>query len=743
MSARTRPEFMHGFNKRHAAVCLLLFCFALNLRGQEQDQEIVRITTNLVQVDVVVTKDGKQITDLKPEDFEILEDGRRQSITNFAYVSTNTSRTENAAPKNDSAPVIPKPPLPRDIKRTVAIVVDDLGMSFQSMANLRTYLRKFLSENLRPNDLIAIIRTGGEVGALQQFTSDPRVLSSAISDLKWNPCSRVGASVLTPERSLIVLNAPERQLNSRLPPDRSPSSGQVDRPTVSNESNACSVGSSVSYSINALRFILRGMRELPGRKSMMVISDNLPIQDQELAPADFGFKRPVRERANVIDVWTQSTSYADGLHGLSELAIRGSVVIYGVSSQRLQATGATAADEISFPPVAARGVPPRPDQQDMLSRLMRTRSAELRRNTDGAEVLAQETGGFVVRNKNDFGLERIFEDQSGYYLIGYRPASTTFDRRFHTIQARLKRDGFTVRTRAGFYGVTEAEARASEPVLTDRLTRALVSPFAVNDARVQLTSFFVNDPARGSLLRVFLALYAKDLTFVEEPDGTHTAKLDLSTVLFGANGSVAHKQDQNAVVRLRGKPYERALREGVVYGFDLPLKQAGAFHLRVGVRDAASQRVGASGQFIHVPDLKSGELALSGILLHSETPEGATDDDAQKSFVMRRFQQGVSLVFGYTIYNAGVDKKKSLPQLTTRTFVFRDATKIYSSDAVEIDAKGQADLQRISSGARLQLGPALTPGEYALQIVVEDKITKRTATQWTYFEVGPRSSAVN
>ncbi len=725
---------MHGFTKYHVA-CLLLFCFALNLRGQEQEPDVVRITTNLVQVDVVVTKDGKQIIDLKPEDFEILEDGHRQSITNFAYVSTNTSRTENAAPKNDSSgPVIPKPPLPRDIKRTVAIVVDDLGMSFQSMANLRTYLRKFLSENLRPNDLIAIIRTGGEVGALQQFTSDPRVLSSAISDLKWNPCSRVGASVLTPERSLIVLNAPERQLNSRIPADRSPGSSQIDRPTTANESNACSVGSSVTYSINALRFILRGMRELPGRKSMMVISDNLPIQDQELAPADFGFKRPVRERANIIDVWTQSTSYADGLHGLSELAIRSSVVIYGVSSQRLQATGATAADEISFPPVAARGAV-KADQQDTLSRLMRTRSAELRRNTDGAEVLAKETGGFVVRNKNDFGLERIFEDQSGYYLIGYRPASTTFDRRFHTIQARLKRDGFTVRTRAGFYGVTEADARASEPVLTDRLTRALVSPFAANDAHVQLTSFFVNDPARGSLLRVFLALDAKDLTFAEEPDGTHTAKLDLSTVLFGANGSLAHKQDQNAVVRLRGKPYDRALREGVFYGFDLPLKQAGPFHLRVGVRDAASQRVGASGQFIHVPDLKSGELALSGILLHSETPEGASDDDSQKSFVLRRFQQGVSLVFGYTIYNAGVDKKKSLPQLTTRTFVFRDATKIYSSDPIDIDAKGQTDLQRISSGARLQLGPALTPGEYALQIVVEDKITKRTATQWTYFEV--------
>jgi VWFA-related protein len=725
---------MRSFNKHHAAACLLLFCFALNLHGQ-QDPDVVRITTNLVQVDVVVTKDGKQVTNLKPEDFELLEDGHPQSITSFAYVSADTSRSENVEPKSESPPVIPKPPLPQEIKRTVAIVVDDLGMSFQSMANLRTYLRKFLSENFRANDLIAIIRTGGEVGALQQFTSDPRVLSSAISDLKWNPCSRVGANVISPERSLIVFNPPERQLQGRLPADRSPGSSQIDRPTTSNESNACSVGSSVSYSINALRFILRGMRELPGRKSMMVISDNLPIQDQELAPADFGFKRPVRENANVIDVWTQSTSYADGLHSLAELAIRASVVIYGVSSQRLQATGAQAADEISFPPTAARGVRLRPDQQDPLTQLMRTRSMELRRNTDGAEVLAKETGGFVVRNKNDFDFERIFADQSGYYLIGYRPASTTFDRRFHTIQARLKRDGFTVRTRAGFYGVTEAEARAGQPSVGDRLTRALISPFAVNDMAVRLTSFFANDPSRGSLLRLFVALDAKDLTFAVEPDGTHTAKLELSSVLFGPNGSVVHKQDQSATLRLRGKPYDRALREGVVYAFDLPLKQVGAFQLRVALKDSASQRVGASGQFIHVPDLHNGELALSGILLHSEAPESSTDDDPQKSFVMRRFHQGTSLVFGYTIYNAALDKKTKLPQLTTRTLVFRDATKIYSSDPVAIEGNGQADLQRISSGARLQLGPALTPGEYALQIVVEDKMTKRTATQWTQFEV--------
>ncbi len=720
-------------NRRVAVTCLLLFSLAAGLRGQEQDQDqdVVRITTNLVQVDVVVTKDGKQVTDLKPEDFEILEDGRVQQISSFAYVSTNTlgkdNATSNIAGNEGAPPVIPKPPLPREVKRTVAIVVDDLGMSFQSMANLRSYLPKFLAENLKQNDLIAIIRTGGEVGALQQFTSDPRVLANAIADLKWNPCSRVGSNVLAPERSLIVGTPPERQLQGRIPADRSPGSAQVDRPSTANESNPCSVGSSIAYSINALRFILRGMGEMPGRKSMMIISDNLPLERQELAPADFGFKRPVRENANVIDVWTQSTSYRDGLHSLGELAIRGSVVIYGISSQRLQATGAQAADEISFPPQHVRR---RPDQPDALTNLMRTRSAELQRNVDGAEVLAKETGGFVVRNRNDFGLERVFEDQSGYYLIGYRPASTTFDRRFHTIQARVKRGGFTVRTRGGFFGVNEDESRAARPV--DRVNRALASPFGAHDITVRVATYFANDPARGSLLRVFLNVDANDLTFTAEPDGTQVAKLDLSGVLFGENGSVAGRQDQNATLRLRGKPYERALREGVVYGFDWPLKQSGTFQLRVALRDAASQKIGASGQLIHVPSLNNGEFAISDLLLQADQAVAA---DPDTSIVSRRFHQGTSLVFGYAIYNATLNKSSRQPKLTTRTLVFRDAAKIYSSDAAPVNTEGQTDLQRIATGARLQLGPALTPGEYVLQIIVEDQSGKRTASQWTQFEV--------
>ena len=261
------------------------------------------------------------------------------------------------------------------------------------------------------------------------------------------------------------------------------------------------------------------------------------------------------------------------------------------------------------------------------------------------------------------------------------------------------------------------------------MNHALASPFGKNDIAVRLASIFGNDPARGSLLRVLLNVDAKDLSFTLEPDGTHVAKLDLSTVLFGENGSIVNRQDQNATLRLRGKPFERAIREGVVYGFDLPVKQSGGFQLRVALRDVASERIGASGQFIHVPNLSNGELALSGILLVADG-----GDEPMSNIVMKRFRQGTSLAFGYNIYTASLDKTTRLPKLKMTTHVLRDGEEMYSAQQA-VEANDEADLQRISAGARLQLGPALTTGEYALQIVVEDQISKRTATQWTQFEV--------
>ena len=123
--------------------------------------EDVRITTNLVQIDAAVTdKKGKPVTDLSVEDFEIYEDGRQQNITNFSVVSgesgsasDNISASSSASSKAASSPGVAAPPptvnLRREqIQRTIALVVDDLGLSFESTAYVRNALRKFVVSHL-------------------------------------------------------------------------------------------------------------------------------------------------------------------------------------------------------------------------------------------------------------------------------------------------------------------------------------------------------------------------------------------------------------------------------------------------------------------------------------------------------------------------------------------------------------------------------------------------------------------
>ena len=280
---------------------------------------------------------------------------------------------------------------------------------------------------------------------------------------------------------------------------------------------------------------------------------------------------------------------------------------------------------------------------------------------------------------------------------------------------------------------------------------ALMSPFGGSDINLRLTTFFANEAPAGSLLRSFLYLDARDLTFTDNPDGTHEATFALSSVVFGDNGKVLSQQDRSATLRLSQESYERAQREGIVYSFDMPVKRFGAFQFRVAVRDQTSARIGAAGQFVEVPDLRKDRLVLSGVVIHNEgkpaqpssqpsssAPAKPDEGDTTAGPAVRQFRQGANLIGVYAVYNALLDKTTHLPRLTTQTRIFRDGKPVFTGDPTPLDAQGQTDLQRLIAGTRLYVGPELSPGDYVLQIIVEDHLGKektRMATQWIDFEV--------
>ena len=700
----------------------------------------------------MTTKDGKPVTDLRAEDFELLQDGRPQTITHFSYISNvpptaSTSSNVAATPKQKESGVIPSlttavAPRPHDARRTVALVIDDLGVSFESMAVLRDQMRKFLDEQLQPNDLVAIVRTGGEVGALQQFTTDRRLLYSALEHMKWNPCGRAGFGFASAMEGLKC--GPSLQ--------------------------------ALRVTFHRLRFILQGMRDLPGRKSMVIFTDDLPTLQQEdgpltnpyaglrqdypgLSPNSIDYDRSIADPGNATSAeLDNSISLAASLDRIVELAIRGSVVIYAVDTRGLQYTGATAADQIKArapdKPASPTSDPYYDTQgklnlEQMGTTIMGKRAFALREGRAGAEVISSRTGGFMIFNSNDFGFRRIMNDQQGYYLIGYRPSEETFNRQFHHVKVRVKPRGLTVRTRQGFYGVNDEAARPPQPRIPDRINQALISPFMANDITVQLSSFFANDPASGPLLHSFLFFDPRNLTFIDQPDGTHEARFDLNTIVFGDNGKMVGRQMQTVAFRVGAKRYDRALHEGVIYPFDLPVQQSGTLQFRVAILDKNSQKIGSAGQVIEVPDFKNKQLALSGIVardeatLRARNPANATAASDENDLMirepaLRRFHQGATLNLAYEIYSAPIDQATRLPQLVTQLRLYHDGKPIYVGTPRPVDVAGQKDLQRIMANARLQLGSEMPPGEYVVQIIVQYELAKekqRTVTQWIDFEI--------
>jgi VWFA-related protein len=685
-------------------------------RPSAPDDDIVRITTNLVQVDVVVTRKSKVVTDLTADDFEIFEDGKRQTITNFLYVS-NVSTTLNVAaapPATSNKNSVSAPPPPRveedQARRIMALVIDDLGLSAESISQVRKQLAKFIDEQMQPNDLVAIIRTGTDIGALQQFTNDKRLLHAAIKQAQWNACSRVGPTVFRPVEPITV-------------------------PRTANRGSACG-SESVRSTLSSLQFILRAMGELPGRKSMVLFSDSIPRQEQEIMPEDDDPASQIDER-----------NYYSLLHRLAEIAIRNSVVIYGVDTQGLQFAGPNAADSIRNTDLSGR--PTSQTITEQMNAIRRARTLELIRRREGADLLSKDTGGFLIRNSNDFQLSRIMDDQQGYYLLGYRPSTETFNRHFHHISAKVKRSGLSIRTRKGFYGFTEDEANQIGQTQSNKKDVALISPFHAHDIAIDLATIFAKDPTLGLLLRSFLYIDAKSLTFEDDGDGWRKVTVEMRGMTFGNNGRPLDEILVTPTVRLQQTAYEQALRDGLLLRFDLPVKRPGSYQLRVTARDPISSRIGSAGQFVTVPD-PSREFATSGVvisgakeekLLTISAPlfsENATEAKVEAKLtpnpVSRRFKAGTNLLFSYVIYNANTTAGP--PQLTIDAKLFREGKLIDSANGLRVNVAGQKDLARISTAGVIYLKPDLEPGRYFLQLITIDSGKKTNqAVQWIDFEI--------
>lgn len=680
------------------------------------DNNVVKISTTLIQIDVTVTDSkGKVVTDLKPDEIEIYENGEKQKITNFSFISAIKTVTEKPNAVDKNAIPIPQAVLrPEQIRRTIALVVDDLSLSFESAYRTRRALKKFVDEQMQDGDLVAIIRTGAGIGALQQFTSDKRMLYAAIEKVKWNPLGSGGLSAFAPI---------EPATDSSLQP--------TDK-TGSDEPAATGAGQSfddfrssvfATGTLGALKYIVSGMSELPGRKSVILFSDGFKIFETDA--------NGIQDTGRVLDFLRQ----------LVDTANRSSVVFYTVDARGLQYAGLTAADNPGTTDPAA------------LNMIMSQRRDQLLDTQEGLSYLADETGGFAVKNNNDLsgGVRRVLDDQS-YYLVAYEPDSDTFDptkRKFNKLEVKVFRKGTSVRYRSGFFNVAQSSVEKAPTTLTPvaQLETALVSPFAVSGINLRLNALFGSDAANGSFVRSLLHIDAGDLKFTDEKDGTKKAIFDVLAMSFGDNGQMVDQIGKTYTMSLKPDAYKKIVADGFVYHFVFPVKKPGAYQYRVAIRDVQDGKVGSASQFIEVPNLKKDRLTASSIVLENLTADqwrkisdpggGRVLSNPMADTALRRVKVGSVLRYGFEIYNAKLNQAKQ-PGLRTRIRVFRDGKLVLDGKQTPFDLHGQTDMQHLRAAGAVAIGNKMLPGDYILQIIVTDTLAKakqQIATQFVQFEI--------
>jgi VWFA-related protein len=632
-----------------------------------QEPPRIRITVNLVQVDAVVTDAaGRHVADLTAGDFEIFQDGKRQRITAFSYVPGTSIVTRGgpafAAGPKTSLRKAATAPAGKPARRVIVMVVDDLGLTTNSIYRIRAALREFVENHMQPDDLVAIVRVSGGVGVLQQLTSDKQRLLAAVERVR---STRLGRVEIDPVPPLQVGYPPIPRAG--LGADRGQAMIEILRSKMYTLS-----------SLGALNVVIRGLRDLPGRKSVMLFSEDLRLDARILEAA----------------------------RNVTDMANRSAAVVDVIDPRGVVHTGLRAADDLS-----AKGLATSPRRVNAIDE---KRMNAYIHSMEGLAWLAEQTGGLFIHGDNDLsgGIQRVLADKEGYYLIGYTPGPEAFTKTregsvpFHTLGLRLKRRGLQLRYRHGFFGVPDEQSPARRPPLV----AALLSPFGAEDVRVKLTPVFGQDPEQGPYLTSLLHIDGRDLRFTEE-SGSRKVALETMVATLDENGHVTAQTTKALDVPVDPAKWEQFQTEGLVYAVAHYVKKPGQYQLRAAVEDRATGRVGSAASFVKVPDAADHRLTLSGILLG--TVEALATADIRETSgtpAVRVFKAGSALRCELDILNAR-------PPVETRMKIYREGREFYSGAPTTLPTDNTG---RIHTLTRYTLPPGMAPGEYTLELLVTD-----------------------
>jgi VWFA-related protein len=620
---------------------------------------------DFVRVDVIVT-DGKEqpVTDLKMEEFEVTEDGKPQTVSQFRLIKVDGNPAPDAPPptqiRNRTDEELQAA---RDDVRIFAILLDDYHVRKENAMGVRKPLIEFVRTQLRPNDMVAIMYPLTPVSDLS-FTRNHEQIINALEKFEGRKYDYEPRNQFEQQYMRLTTQQVEMIRNDV-----------------------------VMGALRGLSVRLGSLRE--GRKSLIFVSEGftamLPPQMQRQdasAPQD---PRQTAAAAGMQDSDRQITAEWFGMadvmqrmREVTDMANRNNTAIYSLDPRGL-AVFEFAINDVPFagPPSFAAD------------------SRAVRMTQDTLRVISDDTDGRAIVNRNDLakGLAQIVRDSSFYYLLGYNSSAAPNDGKFHEIKVRVKRRGVDVRARKGYWAMTVDDvtrAKNPTPDVAKPVQNALAAISTNLQAARYVRTWVGTEKGAEGKTRV---------TFVWEPM-TQGVRRDppgrVSLLAASESGNLLYRGRSPEAVP--ATPPTAAQR----ITFEVP---PGKVELRLTVEGTAGVgTLDTENRTIDVPDLTTPEMTISTPRLFRartvrEMQTVAATQDATPA-ATREFSRTDRVLIRFDAYSAGTERPEA-----TAVLLNRAGSKMNDVPVVAAPMGGTHQLELLLA--------SIPAGEYLVEITVK------------------------
>lgn len=649
-----------------------------------------KVEVNYVEIDASVTDaQGAFVRTLTRDDFQVLEDGKPQTLTAFSMVDIPIERAD--------PPLFAKTAIPPDVAtnrtpfegRVFVLVIDDLHTRGYRTIRTRSAARQFVERYVGANDIVAVVNTSGYGKGMQDFTSNRQLALRAID-------AAMGIKADSSTSAAIADYNINRDLPAGAGSNINASFNELQRFT------------NARNSLRTLRNIADYMAGMRGRrKAVVYFSEGINY--------------------NVINPFanTHATDVQREIRDMVNAATRANVNVYSVDPRGVTSGMEDGIEIGNFP--ADGSINP--------SGLI----DELRLEHDSLRVVAEETGGFAVLNQNDFrtGFSRILADNSSYYVLGYYPTNDKRDGRFRNVQVKVLKPGLRVRARRGYAAPTAGKKTepAETPARTSpELRDALDSPVAISGLTISAFAAPFKGAGGNDALALAVEIDGAGIQFSQTPAGTFANDLELTVFAANADGKIKDGARDVINLGLRPQTYETVRQGGfrIVRRLQVP---PGKYQVRVGARESGG-RVGTVLLDVEAPDFSKAGLSMSGIAIASafasRMPTANPDPSVNElkdvlpsaPTALREFPRGDQLSIFAEVYDNGA---KAPHRVEIKTEVLADDGKVVLTKS---DERKSEELQGASGGyGHTTLVPlsAFAPGRYVLRITARSFLANTPA----------------